>query len=123
MHVDVGCARGRWVLSLADASSSLPSANHVGVEIRAPLVDEANAAAVREGRAGRVRYAAVDMARDTAARRALLSAVQPALRAVSVLFPDPYPPKLRRDERGKTLTASRTPTASLVAQWLRRPSL
>ena len=37
--IDLGCARGRFVLRMAQAE---PSWNYLGVEIREPLVDEAN---------------------------------------------------------------------------------
>lgn len=106
LHLDIGCARGRWVLGLAEEPPSGTAVNHVGVEIRAPLVDEANAAAASRGLGGRVRYVAVDMARDATARSALLEAVRPTLRCVSVMFPDPYPPKRRDPDRSATLTAA-----------------
>ena len=37
--LDIGCARGRFLLRMAEAE---PSWNYLGVEIREPLVDEAN---------------------------------------------------------------------------------
>mgnify|MGYP001469472433 CR=1 FL=1 len=39
LHLDIGCARGRFILKMAEAE---PSRNFLGVEIREPLVDEAN---------------------------------------------------------------------------------
>jgi len=39
VHLDIGCARGRFILRMAEAE---PSWNYLGVEIREPLVDEAN---------------------------------------------------------------------------------
>lgn len=39
LHLDIGSARGRFLLGLAQA---LPDSNYLGVEIREPLVDEAN---------------------------------------------------------------------------------
>ena len=39
MHLDIGCARGRFVLEMA---KRYPEINFLGVEIRRPLVDEAN---------------------------------------------------------------------------------
>src|SRR5882757_8740497 len=39
MHLDIGCARGRFILRMAEAE---PGWNFLGVEIREPLVEEAN---------------------------------------------------------------------------------
>lgn len=39
LHLDIGCARGRFILKMAEAE---PRWNFLGVEIREPLVDEAN---------------------------------------------------------------------------------
>ena len=44
--IDLGCARGRFLLRMADAD---PSWNYLGVEIREPLVDEANRLAEEAG--------------------------------------------------------------------------
>ena len=39
LHLDLGCARGRFILKMA---AEVPDRNFLGVEIREPLVDEAN---------------------------------------------------------------------------------
>ncbi len=39
LHLDIGCARGRFILRMAERESGW---NFLGVEIREPLVDEAN---------------------------------------------------------------------------------
>ena len=39
LHLDIGCARGRFILKMAEA---VPEWNYLGVEIREPLVEEAN---------------------------------------------------------------------------------
>lgn len=39
LHLDIGCARGRFILKMAEEE---PGWNYLGVEIREPLVDEAN---------------------------------------------------------------------------------
>ncbi|HEV7929780.1 MAG TPA: tRNA (guanosine(46)-N7)-methyltransferase TrmB, partial [Nitrosospira sp.] len=39
LHLDIGCARGRFILKMAAAE---PGWNFLGVEIREPLVEEAN---------------------------------------------------------------------------------
>lgn len=39
LFMDIGCARGRFLLKMA---SEMPEYNYLGIEIREPLVDEAN---------------------------------------------------------------------------------
>ena len=39
LHLDIGCARGRFILKMAQA---MPEWNFLGIEIREPLVSEAN---------------------------------------------------------------------------------
>lgn len=39
LHLDIGCGRGRFLLKMAEIE---PSRNFLGVEIREPLVEEAN---------------------------------------------------------------------------------
>jgi tRNA (guanine-N7-)-methyltransferase len=39
LHLDIGSARGRFLLSMAQVE---PVANYIGIEIREPLVAEAN---------------------------------------------------------------------------------
>ena len=46
LHLDIGCARGRFILRMAQAE---PDWNFLGVEIREPLVDEANRLAAEAG--------------------------------------------------------------------------
>ncbi len=46
LHLDIGCARGRFILRMAEAS---PDWNFLGVEIRESLVDEANRIAAEHG--------------------------------------------------------------------------
>lgn len=46
LHLDIGCARGRFILKMAQAE---PGWNFLGVEIREPLVDEANRLADEAG--------------------------------------------------------------------------
>ena len=106
VHVDIGCARGRWVLALGEADSNLAkSVNHLGIEIRGALVDEANQVATSHGVDGHVQYLAIDMAQDACSRRRLLSRLGSSLAAVSVNFPDPYAARQRAgSERGVTLT-------------------
>ena len=46
LHLDIGCARGRFILRMAEIE---PKWNFLGVEIREPLVDEANRLARETG--------------------------------------------------------------------------
>lgn len=46
LHLDVGCARGRFILRMAEIE---PAWNYLGVEIREPLVNEANRLAAEAG--------------------------------------------------------------------------
>jgi tRNA (guanine-N7-)-methyltransferase len=46
LHLDIGCARGRFILRMALAE---PDWNFLGVEIREPLVDAANRIAAETG--------------------------------------------------------------------------
>ena len=46
LHLDIGCARGRFLLALARQE---PGRNHLGVEIRRPLVEAAEADRQAEG--------------------------------------------------------------------------
>lgn len=46
LHLDIGCARGRFILKMAEAEAGW---NFLGVEIREPLVDEANRIAEESG--------------------------------------------------------------------------
>src|SRR5439155_22456541 len=46
LHLDIGCARGRFILRMAEVE---PAWNFLGIEIREPLVDEANRLAAEAG--------------------------------------------------------------------------
>ena len=46
LHLDIGCARGRFILKMAEIDEET---NFLGVEIREPLVEEANRIASEKG--------------------------------------------------------------------------
>ena len=82
--IDLGCARGRFVLRMAQAE---PSWNYLGVEIREPLVDEANRIAA-ERELTNLHYVFCNamlwldrLLRDIPAGR---------LQMVTIQFPDPW---------------------------------
>ena len=84
IHLDIGCARGRFLLALAQQQ---PALNHLGVEIRRPLVQAAEAD--RQALAlGNLHYLFCNANVSLQAWLAALPAGQPDL--VSIQFPDPW---------------------------------
>src|SRR6478752_1385545 len=84
LHLDIGCARGRFILRMAQAE---PEWNFLGVEIREPLVDEANRVAA-ENELGNLHYVFCNamlwldhLIKDIPAD---------VLQMVTVQFPDPW---------------------------------
>lgn len=112
VHLDIGSARGRWLLEIASERRTR-AVNHVGCEIRGDLVAQANDAAREAGLSGRLAFAHADMAGATPSRRGVFARVAGQLACVSVMFPDPWPESCARE--GK-LEAKRTLTSSLAAE-------
>ncbi len=84
IHLDIGCARGRFLLALAQQH---PALNHPGVEIRRPLVQAAEAD--RQALAlGNLHYLFCNANVSLQAWMAALPAGQ--LDLVSIQFPDPW---------------------------------
>jgi tRNA (guanine-N7-)-methyltransferase len=82
--LDVGCARGRFVLRMAEAE---PRWNYLGVEIRHQLVDEANRIASEEGLTN-LHY---EFCNAMLWLDRLLERIPPGiLQAVTIQFPDPW---------------------------------
>ena len=82
--LDIGCARGRFLLRMASAE---PSWNYLGVEIREPLVDEANRLAEEAG-LGNLHYA---FCNAMLWLDRLLDGIPPGvLQTVTIQFPDPW---------------------------------
>ena len=84
LHLDIGCARGRFILRMAEVE---PHWNYLGVEIREPLVEEANRLAKAAG-LDNLHYvfcnAMLWLGR-------LLEKLPPGnLRSVTIQFPDPW---------------------------------
>jgi tRNA (guanine-N7-)-methyltransferase len=84
IHLDIGCARGRFILKMAER---LPERNFLGVEIREPLVAEGNRLA-RESNLTNLHY---EFNNATYSLDKLLENL-PAdlLHAVTIQFPDPW---------------------------------
>jgi tRNA (guanine-N7-)-methyltransferase len=82
--LDIGCARGRFLLRMAEAD---PSWNYLGVEIRHPLVDEANRIASESGLTN-LRYAFCNAMLWL--DRLIAGVPEGLLQAVTIQFPDPW---------------------------------
>ena len=84
LHLDIGCARGRCLLDLA---RQRPQSNHLGVEIRRPLVEAAEADRQAEGLAN-LHYL---FCNANVSLQAWLQQLPPGLlQLVSIQFPDPW---------------------------------
>lgn len=84
LHLDIGCARGRFILRMALAT---PDWNFLGVEIREPLVDEANEIAAEEGLTNlHYKFCNAMLWLD----RLLADIPDGHLQMVTIQFPDPW---------------------------------
>ncbi|MGB7068500.1 MAG: tRNA (guanosine(46)-N7)-methyltransferase TrmB [Pyrinomonadaceae bacterium] len=84
LHLDIGCARGRFLLRMAEVE---PDWNFLGVEIRVPLVDEANRLAAEAGLPN-LRYEFCNAMLWLG--RLLENIPEGLLRRVTIQFPDPW---------------------------------
>ena len=82
--LDIGCARGRFLLRMAEAE---PSWNYLGVEIREPLVEEANRLAAEAGLTN-LHYAFCNAMLWL--KRLLEGIPAGRLQTVTIQFPDPW---------------------------------
>lgn len=82
--LDIGCARGRFLLRMAEAERRW---NYLGVEIRQPLVDEANRIAADEGLTN-VHYEFCNAMLGLG--RLIGDIPDGILQAVTIQFPDPW---------------------------------
>lgn len=82
--LDIGCARGRFLLRMAAVE---PDRNFLGVEIREPLVDEANRLAEEAGLTN-LRYAFCNAMLWL--ERLLVEIPDGILQTVTIQFPDPW---------------------------------
>ena len=84
LHLDIGCARGRFILKMAEM---FPERNFLGVEIREPLVIEANRLA-RENNLTNLRYEFNNATYSL--DRLLENLPADVLQMVTIQFPDPW---------------------------------
>ena len=84
IHLDIGCARGRFILKMAEIS---PEQNFLGVEIREPLVAEGNRIA-KEANLSNLHYEFCNAM--IALDKLLENLPENLLQTVSIQFPDPW---------------------------------
>ncbi|MEO7539202.1 MAG: tRNA (guanosine(46)-N7)-methyltransferase TrmB [Pyrinomonadaceae bacterium] len=84
LHLDIGCARGRFLLRMAEAG---PGWNYLGVEIREPLVCEANRLAV-EAALNNLHYEFCNAM--VSLRRLIEDLPDGTLQMATIQFPDPW---------------------------------
>ncbi|HQZ98035.1 MAG TPA: tRNA (guanosine(46)-N7)-methyltransferase TrmB [Pyrinomonadaceae bacterium] len=84
LHLDIGCARGRFILRMA---AERPEWNYLGVEIREPLVHEANSLADEAG----LKNLKYQFANAMLFLGNLLAEIPAGrLQMVTIQFPDPW---------------------------------
>ena len=93
IHLDIGCARGRCLLGLAEQQ---PSWNHLGVEIRRPLVQSAD----RDAQASEHGNVRVLFCNANISLEGWMDALpKDRLQRVSIQFPDPWFKRRHRKRR------------------------
>ena len=93
IHLDIGCARGRCLLGLAEQQ---PSWNHLGVEIRRPLVQSAD----RDAQASEHRNVRVLFCNANISLEGWMDDLpKDRLQRVSIQFPDPWFKRRHRKRR------------------------
>jgi len=108
LHLDIGCARGRFILRMAEAT---PDQNFLGVEIRHQLVDEANRIA-NEHELGNLHYAFCNALLWL--DRLVEKIPNGGLHAVTIQFPDPWFKKKHAKRRMVTPEMVETITGKLA---------
>ncbi len=84
LHLDIGCARGRFILKMAELDKGR---NFLGVEIREPLVTEANRIA-HEANLTNLHYEFCNAMNEF--DRLLENVPKGILQTVTIQFPDPW---------------------------------
>jgi tRNA (guanine-N7-)-methyltransferase len=114
--LDIGCARGRFLLRMAEAQ---PDWNYLGVEIREPLVDEANRLADEAGLTNvHYKFCNAMLWLD----RLLENIPNGILQNVTIQFPDPWFKKkhakrrMVNDEMVDTIARHLAPNGTVFVQ-------
>ena len=84
IHLDIGCARGKFLLDMAQQH---PETNFLGIEIRKPLVEYADRAKNELGLTN-LHYLFGNI--NSSAESLLSSLPKDSLKTISVQFPDPW---------------------------------
>ena len=84
LHLDIGCARGRFILKMAEIDREQ---NYLGVEIREPLVAEANRLA-REANLTNLHYEFCNAMNEF--DKLLEKLPEEIIQTVTIQFPDPW---------------------------------
>ena len=84
IHLDIGCARGKFLLDMAQ---QYPETNFLGIEIRKPLVEYANRTKDELGLTN-LHYLFGNI--NSSAKSLLSSLPEDSLETISVQFPDPW---------------------------------
>ena len=109
LHLDIGAARGRFLLKMAEIE---PNWNFLGLEIREPLVEEANRIAAEKNRQN-VHY---EFTNATISLGNLLKNFpENVLQAVTIQFPDPWHKKKHAKRRMVTGEMGETIVKHLAA--------
>ena len=83
IHLDIGCARGKFLLDMAQ---QYPETNFLGIEIRKPLVEYANRTKDELGLTN-LHYLFGNI---NSSAKSLLSSLPESIKTISVQFPDPW---------------------------------
>ena len=93
LHLDLGCARGRFLLEMAQKHTKT---NFLGLEIRQPLVIEANQLRDQYGLTN-LHYLFINI--NNSLKDLLLSLPENSLKLVMIQFPDPWFKKKHQKRR------------------------
>ncbi len=104
LHLDIGCARGRFILSMAQVE---PAWNFLGLEIRQPLVEEANNIAAEKQLTNLYYF----FCNANNSLKTVLQSLPPAmLQRVTIQFPDPWFKQAPKTPHGATGNGRRIST-------------
>lgn len=112
LFLDLGCARGRFVLKMAEADAAT---NYLGIEIREPLVKEANRIA-SEAKLTNLHYEFTNALLSLDKSLELLPAG--ILKTVTIQFPDPWFKKKHAKRRMVTPDLAKTVVSHLAPDGL-----
>lgn len=116
LHLDIGCARGRFILKMAQ---TFPERNFLGVEIREPLVAEGNRLA-RENDLTNLHYEFNNA--SYALDKLLENLPADVLETATIQFPDPWYKKkhakrrMVNDDLVKTIVGHLKPAGKIFVQ-------